>query len=166
MEMVGNITEAMKTAQLDQVVEIEDEGPYAQLPLTEIIARHQFIEHQCDTILAEQEDLSRAYYARIGRAHSEAMKAAEGRTTLPRLFHDPAAPELLEIEELEGEIRIYRFQLQTVQNVIFETEPQTVNEAVAKLKFLSRAMADGVDFEVDYFAYMIEECADIIGMKR
>ncbi|MER5170196.1 hypothetical protein [Thioclava kandeliae] len=130
--------------------------------LIELIRRYDYIEGLCDRVLTEQQAKMSRYHQMISE---ERIKSAlRGTMDIPE--RPPVhTSETAEIEELETEVRIYRYQLNTLESVIYETEPSNLKEALAKLRFIARLVVDGVEFESDFFAFMIEECTDIAEMS-
>ena len=80
-----------------------------------------------------------------------------------RFMVNACTPEFAQIEYLEETIKIYRFRMSTIEQEILESIPASKGEAVAKLKFMANLMVDGGDIEIDYFAYLVDECACIVG---
>jgi hypothetical protein len=70
------------------------------------------------------------------------------------------------IENLEIDIGVVRQHMTNVEVQILDTVPKTMDGVAAKLKFMSMLMLDGNDIEVDYFAYLVEECAEILSDLR
>ncbi|OCX63080.1 hypothetical protein BFP70_12755 [Thioclava sp. SK-1] len=133
-------------------------NPVDQLPLGELIRRYDYMEDLCDRVISEQQAAINAHQQRVSEDNlKQMMRNEDGQADAVPV----SMTKLAEIEELETEIRIYRYQLETLESVIYETEPTNMPEALAKLRFISRLVVDGVEFEADFFAFMIEECADI-----
>lgn len=80
-----------------------------------------------------------------------------------RFMINACTPEFEQIEYLEESIKIYRYQMTLIEQEILESVPPSKGEAVAKLKFMANLMVDGGEIETDYFAYLVDECASVIG---
>jgi hypothetical protein len=82
-----------------------------------------------------------------------------------RFIVNACTPGFVEIEDLEEMIKLYRYRMSVIEQDILEKVPSSVAEAVAKLNFMSSLMLDGGNIEVDFFAYLVEECASVIASK-
>lgn len=82
-----------------------------------------------------------------------------------RFVVNACTPGFVEIEDLEEMIKLYRFRMSVIEQDILDKVPSSVAEAVAKLNFMSSLMIDGGNIEVDFFAYLVEECASVIASK-
>lgn len=67
-----------------------------------------------------------------------------------------------EIEECEAEVQILQFKMKEVEQRILDHVPSRPQEAIAKLRFIVGLLLDGGDFDVDYFAYQVDECACVL----
>jgi hypothetical protein len=79
-----------------------------------------------------------------------------------RFVINACTPEFVDLELLEESIKIFRFRMSSIEQEILDHVARSAREAVAKLKFMSGLLLDGGEIEIDYFAYLVEECADII----
>lgn len=70
--------------------------------------------------------------------------------------------EIDQIEQLEANITILRQHMRNVELQIMNHTPRSGLDVALKLKFLAALMLDGGEVEMDYFAYLIEECAEIL----
>ncbi|WP_339107253.1 hypothetical protein [Thioclava sp. GXIMD4216] len=127
--------------------------PAGRLPMTELVARHSYLRDLSDKMIGEQDALARTVSAGQGRFAPDAM---------PAELSALADKLLAEIDELEQEIRILGYQMELIEDVIFETPPRDPAEALAKLRFLSGQMQDGYEFSPDYFANVMEECSELL----
>jgi chemotaxis protein histidine kinase CheA len=66
------------------------------------------------------------------------------------------------IEDLEAEIMELRRMMRNIEEVIIEQTPRSARDATTKLKFMTGLMLDGGEIEVDLFAYVVAECAEVI----
>jgi hypothetical protein len=82
-----------------------------------------------------------------------------------RFVMNACTPGFVEIEDLEETIKLYRYRMSIIEQEILDHVPGSAKEAVAKLNFMSSLMLDGGDIEVDFFAYLVEECAFVIASK-
>ena len=82
-----------------------------------------------------------------------------------RFVMNACSPNFVEIEDLEEMIKLYRYRLSIIEQAVLDFVPSSASEAVAKLKFMSSLMLDGGNLEVDFFAYLVEECALVIASK-
>lgn len=79
-----------------------------------------------------------------------------------RFISQAGSAEVDEIEALEIEIQEHRKMMQQLEDIILEQTPAFSYEATAKLKFMTGLMLDGGEIEVDLFAYIVAECAQVI----
>ncbi|MGQ0563816.1 MAG: hypothetical protein ACT4OK_01925 [Gemmobacter sp.] len=70
--------------------------------------------------------------------------------------------DVARIEELEDEIGILRQRMRDVEHQILDYTPETPEHVVLKLRFMSLLMIDGGEIDVDFFAYLVEECATVM----
>ncbi len=70
--------------------------------------------------------------------------------------------ELDRLEALDLELAVTKMQLAGVEWEITERVPESKDEAVAKLRFISALLIDNGEIEVDHFAYLVRECADVM----
>ncbi len=66
------------------------------------------------------------------------------------------------VEALEAAAAHAADRLSMIEGQALETPPATAREATAKLRFLSALMLAGGPVEVDYFAWLVDECARVI----
>lgn len=71
-----------------------------------------------------------------------------------------------QIEQIENEVRILQFHLRSIEENILDFVPGSRREAAQKLHFLAVLMLSGDELEVDHFAYLVDECADVIETPR
>ena len=82
-----------------------------------------------------------------------------------RFILNACSAEFEDIEGIESEIRLLKSQMADLERKIMNATPDNIIEATRKLKFMVAMMLDGTEIEQDYFAYLVEECADIIDEK-
>ena len=82
-----------------------------------------------------------------------------------RFILNVCSAEFEDIEVIETEIRLLKSQMADLERKIMNATPDNIIEATRKLKFMVAMMLDGTEIEQDYFAYLVEECADIIDEK-
>ena len=82
-----------------------------------------------------------------------------------RFVVNACTPGFVEIEYFEETIKLYRYRMSIIEQDILDHVPVSAQEAVAKLNFISSLMLDGGNIEVDFFAYLVEECAFVIASK-
>jgi hypothetical protein len=82
-----------------------------------------------------------------------------------RFVVNACTPGFVEIEDLEEMIKLYRYRMSIIEQDILDHVPYSAQEAVAKLNFMSSLMLDGGNIEIDFFAYLVEECAFVIASK-
>jgi len=70
--------------------------------------------------------------------------------------------EIDQIEQLEAGISSLRQLMRDVELQILNHTPQSADEVAMKLKFMAALMLDGGEIEVDFFAYLVEESAEIL----
>lgn len=83
-----------------------------------------------------------------------------------RFILNACSLELGEIEDCELEVRILQFRMKEIEQNILEHVPVGLDEIISKLRFLVGLMLDGVEIDTDYFAYQVEECADVLSDIR
>lgn len=79
-----------------------------------------------------------------------------------RFMHQAGPEEIEQIEQLEVDITMLRQRMRDVEILILNQPPVTADEVAMKLKFLAALMLDGGEIELDYFAYIVEESAEIL----
>jgi hypothetical protein len=149
-----------------------------------LIAQYEKVEGLCEKAIERQEGLARQIYAEPARGddpapseigfgefrqmHALARKVVPGG--LPnasrRFVMKARAPGVVEIEELEETIRLCRGRMTAIEQDILNLAPASVEDATAKLKFMASLMLDGGNLEVDFFAYLVEECAFVIAARQ
>ena len=82
-----------------------------------------------------------------------------------RFVMNACSPSFVEIEDLEEMIKLYRYRMSIIEHEILDFVPTSASAAVSKLQFMSSLMLDGGNLEVDFFAYLVEECALVIASK-
>lgn len=149
-----------------------------------LVAHYDEVESVCEKAIGLQEQLARRFYAArtedlctgeslpIGeiafgefrRMHDLAQKVVpEGLPNASRRFMMQArSPDLVEIEDLEESIRLCRCRMGILEHDILNLTPASAQDAAVKLKFMSSLMLDGGNLDVDFFAYLVEECAFVI----
>jgi len=79
-----------------------------------------------------------------------------------RFMSQAGRQEVDRIEDLEVDISSLRQQMRDVELQILNHTPRTAEEVARKLKFMTALMLDGGEIEVDFFAYLVEEAADVL----
>jgi len=82
--------------------------------------------------------------------------------TTRRFIENLERPEGSEIERLEAEITRLQSEMRTLENQILQYLPQCLEDVSAKLKFVVSLMLDGQEIETEYFAFLVEECAEVM----
>lgn len=79
-----------------------------------------------------------------------------------KLKCEPSVDSQLErLEEHDVKISLLQYHLEMLERRILETRPQDSDNALKKMKFIASLIIDGHDLDVDYFAYLIQECAEV-----
>lgn len=88
------------------------------------------------------------------------------RNALPmatrRFIENLDRSEVVAIETLESEVARLRAEMRRQEEHILQCLPQCLEDVSAKLKFVVSLMLDGQEIETEYFAYLVEECADVM----
>ncbi|WP_273522925.1 hypothetical protein [Rhodosalinus sediminis] len=105
--------------------------------------------------------------------HYTSAEAGRRRASLVRRFKLPASllskkmecdpsvdSQLERLEEQDVKISLFQYHLEVLERRILETQPQDSDNALKKMKFIASLIIDGHDLDVDYFAYLIQECAE------
>jgi hypothetical protein len=102
--------------------------------------------------------------------HSVASRASVARLLCPDgiakqisvLAHGLDNTEIQRVFDLSSQVNTLKAKLSSFEVEILETVPEDAAAAIEKLSFISNLMMDHHDFEVDYFAYLIEECSKVV----
>ena len=166
-------------------------GTGATQSISDLIRMFEALEKQCDDALTRQERLSRAVFAGLtlqrmsedaaatgpdsgrmtGRPFGEFRGAVELaqkciRNALPlttrRFIENLDRPGGAEIEILEAEVTRLQSEMRMLETQILQYLPQCLEDVSAKLKFVVSLMLDGQEIETDYFAFLVEECAEVM----
>jgi hypothetical protein len=149
-----------------------------------LVAQYDEVEGVCEKAIGLQEQLARTIYAQrtedlctgatlpisavafgeFRHMHDLARRVVpEGLPNASRRFVMKArSPGLVEIEDLEETIRLARCRMGILEQDILNLTPASAQDAAVKLKFMSSLMLDGGNLDVDFFAYLVEECAFVI----
>lgn len=105
--------------------------------------------------------------------HYTSAEAGRHRASLVRRFKLPASllskkmecdpsidSQLERLEEQDMKISLFQYHLEVLERRILEIQPQDSDNALKKMKFIASLIIDGHDLDVDYFAYLIQECAE------
>jgi hypothetical protein len=87
---------------------------------------------------------------------------ADGPVAARRIAGNLSPRDTTRIEALEAAAARAADTLSGIEAEVLDTPPATLAEATAKLRFLSSLMLTGGSLEVDYFAWLVDECARII----
>lgn len=79
-----------------------------------------------------------------------------------RFLVNACTQEFEDIELLEEQIKLLRYRMSAIEQEILDHTPRSSAEAVDKLQFISSLMMNGGSMEIDFFAYLVEECAVVI----
>lgn len=79
-----------------------------------------------------------------------------------RFINQAGNSEVDTIEDLEAEIMELRRLMRNIEEMILEQTPLSARDATTKLKFMTGLMLDGGEIEIDLFAYVVAECAEVI----
>lgn len=69
--------------------------------------------------------------------------------------------DLKELEELDARVSLWRYNLRSLEERILDLTPSDVDNAMQKIKFLTELIMNSDDLDIDYFAYLIEECVEV-----
>ncbi|WP_371060479.1 hypothetical protein [Rhodosalinus sp. 5P4] len=70
-------------------------------------------------------------------------------------------PEVEELEDLDAKLSLWRYHLRSLEHQILELAPADIDSAMQKMKFVTELIIKGDELDVDYFAYLIQECVDV-----
>ncbi|TCM87992.1 hypothetical protein [Rhodovulum steppense] len=73
--------------------------------------------------------------------------------------------DLRDLDAIESRIMLLKYQMQELEHTILETRPTHARAASTKLKFMVALLMSAPHFEKDYFAYLVEECAQVVGAQ-
>jgi len=82
--------------------------------------------------------------------------------TTRRFIENLDRPEGCEIENLGAEIARLQSEMRLLETQILQCLPQCLEDVSAKLKFVVSLMLDSHEIETDYFAFLVEECAEVM----
>ena len=82
--------------------------------------------------------------------------------TTRRFIENLDRPEGAEIEILDAEIVRLQTEMRVLESRILQFLPQSLEDVSAKLKFVVSLMLDGQEIETEYFAFLVEECAEVM----
>lgn len=82
--------------------------------------------------------------------------------TTRRFIENLDRPEGAEIEILDAEIARLQTEMRVLESRILQFLPQSLEDVSAKLKFVVSLMLDGQEIETEYFAFLVEECAEVM----
>ena len=81
--------------------------------------------------------------------------------TTRRFIENLDRPEGSEIGILEAEIARLQSEMRVLETQILQYLPQCLEDVSAKLKFVVSLMLDSQEIETDYFAFLVDECAEV-----
>jgi hypothetical protein len=113
------------------------------------------LETNCDKEVSFRQVRFRARFA--DTALSRALPLKRKRVLLSVLgsgFDD--------IESLRAKIEVLRARLLAVESDIYNATPTCVRDSVQKIRFLTAILLNGDDLDVDFYAFLVDECAQII----
>jgi hypothetical protein len=82
--------------------------------------------------------------------------------TTRRFIENLDRPEGSEIGILEAEIARLQSEMRVLETQILQYLPQCLEDVSAKLKFVVSLMLDSQEIDTDYFAFLVEECAEVM----
>jgi hypothetical protein len=82
--------------------------------------------------------------------------------TTRRFIENLDRSEGSEIEILEADITRLKSEMRMLESQILHCLPQSLEDVSAKLKFIVSLMLDGQQIETEYFAFLVEECAEVM----
>lgn len=96
--------------------------------------------------------------------HSLAIQAVPaGRPNTARRFMAKLDSKAVEAyRDMELRVRHLQDRMSEVEREILERRPATRSGAICKLRFISACLIDTVELDQDYFAYLVEECAEVL----
>ena len=106
-------------------------------------------------------DLPYDEYREVAQLANKVIKNQMPMAT-KRFMNQAGRQEVDRIEYLEVDISSLRQQMRDIEIQILNHTPKTAGEVAQKLKFMAALMLDGGEIEVDFFAYLVEEAADVL----
>ena len=85
--------------------------------------------------------------------------------TARRFIENLDRPEGAEVELLDAKITRLQAEMRMLETQILQDLPQSLEDVSAKLKFVVSLMLDGQQIETEYFAFLVEECAQVLDMN-
>lgn len=82
--------------------------------------------------------------------------------TTRRFIENLDRTEGCEIEVLEAEILRLQSEMRSLETQILQFFPESLEDVSAKLKFVVSLMLNAQEIETDYFAFLVEECAEVM----
>lgn len=77
-------------------------------------------------------------------------------------INEQVSRDFLKLEEKDAEISLYLYQLREIESQILEHYPETIEDSVEKIKFISEMVLHGNVLNVDVMAFVVRECAERI----
>lgn len=84
------------------------------------------------------------------------------RATLSSFARNVLPGDRALFDDLEERLELLGHELKEVEHLVLESSPASIGEAFAKLHFVADLLADGAEFDHDYFLYLIMECVECI----
>lgn len=82
--------------------------------------------------------------------------------TTRRFIENLDRSEVAEVETRERQIARLEVEMRAQEEHILNYLPLSLEDVSAKLKFLVSLMLNGPEIETDYFAFLVEECAEVM----
>lgn len=154
------------------------------------VLTHGLLERKCDALLQRQDGIARDIYlatdwARTpGQSIGEAFFEKSPRITsddfqqlsqlashiLPENFPVLRRKFVLngctrpvgELEKIEQAVKVIQLKMREIESEILEHMATTFDEVITKMRFIVGLLLDGAEMDTAYFAFQIEECADVL----
>ena len=120
------------------------------------------------------DDIDKLYGASEVLRESQKLEEFRCRSNLARRFCVPyrvvagsrfvngvSGAELKKMNSIEMQIQLIRYKLEKLEHLILDTPPRSVQDALAKLRFTSDLLIEGVPIDIDHYAYLINEAVDV-----
>jgi len=115
----------------------------------------------CNRVVQKVSDLPYTEFRQVAQLANKVLDQQMPMAT-KRFMHQASPEEIEEIEQLEVDITSLRQRMRDIEILILNQVPKNADEVAMKLKFLAALMLDGGEIELDYFAYIVEESAEIL----
>lgn len=82
--------------------------------------------------------------------------------TRRRFLTNASAHKFDDLETVDAEVKLLKYEMGILEQKIFDYTPCSTLEAAGKLRFIANILVEGGSVEVDYFAYLVDECAEVV----